>query len=185
MIIKFTCLLAIIFLLSAVEAADNSASKPGNSVSNPSFEKEDPTPGKPYAWNYVIKRGAPFVVWDKKSSNAGKYSVSITNLSRKDCAYVTQVVRCHESTKGKQLKVSAFIKAENIKEQPPAVYLYMNLKDRSIKKMKALVAEKGTYNFKKYENTFLCHKDINSIRIFLWNMGTGTVWYDDVSITIE
>lgn len=182
-------MLAMTLVLSSAEITNVQKSKSENLVTNPSFEieyQELTLLGKPYAWNYVIKRGYPFVVWDKKSANEGNNSVCITNLSTRDCAYVTQVVKCHqESTQGKQIKVSVFIKAENIKEQPPSVYLYMNLKDRSTRNIKALVAEKGTYGFKKYENAIICHKDIGSIRVILWNMGTGTVWYDDMSIIIE
>jgi hypothetical protein len=48
-----------------------------------------------------------------------------------------------------------------------------------------LIPAKGTHDWARYQLDFTAAKDYNRVRVFLvYSYGSGTVWFDDVSLTM-
>ena len=133
----------------------------------------------PLNWELVNSHSDIFFSLDPIEVKSGKYSAVLE--SKSDTVNYGAVIsfRLHESYFGKEIKLSGYIKKENING---TVFLAIN----NLPKNRIEDTISGSSDWKKYEVTAKLFPQISKeITITCGLMGKGKVWFDDFRLTID
>lgn len=129
--------------------------------------------GKGYTWTGEYETTSDSMVYHE-----GKRSVRISNAGNPGrSAWVSRNPFAVEEKKGYRLTLH--VRAQD------ATSLKVNCHCYGCDKSFMFDLDAGTYDWKKYTFSFVTPEKTDSIRIYLYNMGKGTVWFDAVEFIKE
>lgn len=172
------CLLTLIALAipcSAQEAAENLLKTPG-------FEQgeDDPT-----GWSFNHRRTDGEIAWDRNRAHAGAASVRITNHNERQTGNVLQTVHLDPPLKpGSRVTFSAFAASEDAGGSGPTI-IFNLLSTSNVRQDASASCPGGTHDFVEVRGETIAERPTNRLIIYLCHYGTGTVWWDDATVTIE
>lgn len=117
---------------------------------------------------------------DCSTSATGSCSMELQgNGTQKQVIFITPT----SGSAGDNFTFSLWNRADN-SERPfytKTVLIYTDATEETFR----LIPAKGTHDWARYQMDFTAAKDYNRIRVFLvYSYGSGTVWFDDVSLTV-
>jgi hypothetical protein len=155
-------------------------------IKNPGFElKNDSIATLPKYWNYTKSDG--FVITlDSIIKSSGHHSLQISNLKNTGQGVkllFNQSIPI-QFVNARQLLISAFIKTDNIKGRAG---LTIHARDKNDKLIGVgstqYIKLDSTTDWKKYEVPIIIDKDVKKLVLNGLLIGTGTVWFDDFTMT--
>jgi hypothetical protein len=118
---------------------------------------------------------------DCSTSATGPCSMEVDGNGTHKQVYFISLV---SGSAGDNFNFSLWNKADN-SDRPfytKAVLVYTDTTEETFR----LIPAKGTHGWARYQMDFTATKDYNRIRVFLvYSHGSGTVWFDDVSLTVD
>lgn len=156
-------LLSIVSLLFVVAARSE------NLVKNPGFEDEG-------GWSHHVWKGQYENTITNNLFHAGSKAAVIKNTGEtgNSAFYPLEPIQVQENI---TYRLSVCVKAEGATESG----LSLNIPSQSGGPVTFRFCE-GTYDWKMHGYEFEVPKGKTEIRIYLYNKGRGTVWFDDVSL---
>ena len=124
---------------------------------------------------------------DNKIKKAGNYSVKISNSGGKESRGTLSQTIDLSNYYGNSIKISQFIKSENLTRDLIARVTYFNSKGEQIgEKHSISIFGKGTHDWRQVETEFNLPNNTKKMMIeFLYDSCTGSVWLDDVKHVLE
>ena len=151
---------------------------------NFSFEKESVEgTSRPWGWQ-ALNWNANFKM-DTLNRKDGRYALKITGLDSSSLEQIEYNLDPFQ-LKGNTLSFSVYIKGENISDAAYLSFLYFKTNQPEEKEFKLMSKElKGTFDWKMVTVTVPKEKMMSISKISLNLSGTGTVWFDQLSIAIN
>jgi len=114
--------------------------------------------------------------YDEQVKRKGTRSARITNVGGTGTAgwYCDPPVNVRQNT---IYEVSVFVKAEGATAGQVMCYFYGPNKSHRVG------LDKGTYDWKKHNFSIITPTGTKTVRLYLYNNGRGTLWFDEVSLT--
>jgi serine/threonine protein kinase/tetratricopeptide (TPR) repeat protein len=141
--------------------------------------------GKPKAWN-TGQKSFDFGI-DKNEAHAGKVSLRIEKTGPNQIAGQVWLSFSIEFARGKTLRLSAFVKTENVIDGSAGLSAVVLGPGNAIPAGSDLADQgpKGTTTWHEYAIELVIPKSGTSMRIGLSLSGSGRVWFDDLRITVD
>ena len=146
---------------------------------NLGFEKIEN--GFPTGWKLESNVSNYNVSVDSINVKSGKYSIIIESMSDSSNSVVELYFTLPENYQGKQIKLSGYVKTENVTGEVLLAVINYPFGSHILKD-----TIHGTSNWKKYEVTAQLRPDITKEIIIAEGVsGKGKIWLDDFKITID
>ncbi|MBU0478986.1 carbohydrate binding domain-containing protein [bacterium] len=172
----------VIFLLVGFLINITGVKASENLVSNPGFEEDIDGDNIPDGWLISVQKGPAHLKRDSSVKKSGNYSVMIER-KESDMEGQARYYQLVPVEAGKKYQVSLFYKLDEDFSGKADVMLNgcgINCRYWWLSK----TASENAEGWKRLEFNFSPRKS-GEITLLLQNRGTGTIWYDDISITTE
>lgn len=149
---------------------------------NLGFEQNTLKDSLPDNW---IKRGKYKAESNSTHVHSGKYSIQISNKEINN-SFTSLLYNIPAEYKGKEIRLEAFVKTEDVKEGYAGIYLRIKGKNSVLAFERTGVNEmQGTTGWEKYEVASLLPEDARIISVGAVLQAEGTIWLDDFVVTID
>ncbi|HUT90801.1 MAG TPA: carbohydrate binding domain-containing protein [Thermoguttaceae bacterium] len=171
-------------LLAAVVAcALAGAGEPGtNLIENPGFEAGADAPT---GWTFNGRNTDSQIACDSGRAHGGRRAVRITNATKAETGNVVQSVRLDPPLEpGSLVTFSAVAATEDLRRDGARIVVYL---ERASGGRETAVAAGpgGTRDFAEVRGQARVGHRTSRLVVYLCNYGTGTVWWDDASVTVR
>jgi len=154
-----------------------------NWIENPGFESGAEAPTR---WTFNRRNTDTEIAWDSARTHGGRRTVRITNPTKAESGNVVQTVRLDPPLEpGSLVTFSAMAAAEDLQGMSgPRIVVYL---ERASGGRETAVAggPGGTHDFAEVRGQARVRHRTSRLVVYLCNYGTGTVWWDDASVTVR
>jgi len=153
-----------------------------NLVKNPGFEQGADGPDH---WTFNHRGTNTEIVWDKTRAGSGEAAVRIANSTRAESGNVFQVIRLDPPLEpGSCVDFSARAATRDLEVDGPRIVVYLQQASGG-RDTVAASGTGGTHDFVEIRGQTRVRFPTAALVVYLCNYGLGTVWWDDVRVTVE
>lgn len=154
----------------------------GNLLRNPGFE--DGT-NRPAGWSFNHRGTEGDITWDKTRSHRGARSVRLANRRPEQTGNVLQTLRIQPPLPpGSRVHFGASAAAKNVRGSGPLIILNL-MSTGNVRQDASARGVGGTHDFVPLNGEVLVTRPSNRLVMYLCHYGTGTVWWDDATLTVQ
>ena len=153
-----------------------------NLIENPGFEAGGQAPTR---WAFNRRGTDTEIAWDSGRAHGGQRAVHITNATKAESGNVVQSVRLDPPLEpGSLVAFSAMAAAEDLRRDGPRIIVYLE-RTSGGRETAVAAGPGGTRDFAEVRGQARLRHRTSRLVVYLCNYGTGTVWWDDASVTVR
>ena len=138
----------------------------------------------PGGWRHDAGDGEHRAFWVSESPHGGKRCLKTVVAEGAEHTWIATRQRGIHVVGGAKYVMRAWVKAENVKGYA-GWYIHMGNKDKPMIIAPMLSAGAGTYDWKQVTAEFVAPKEANLSNLGTVLRGTGTAWFDDVTLECQ
>ena len=170
------------FMLALVLCAVGEIAAAGeNLVVNPGFD--DGTDSQ-QRWHFNARNTDSEIAWDNTVGRSGS-SARIANRTKAESGNVVQSVRIDPPLEpGSRVTFSAMVATKDLTRSGPRIIVYLQ-QPSGDRQTATAAGTAGTHEFTEIRGEARVWQQVSRVVVYLCNYGTGTVWWDDASVTVD